>query len=54
LLSYKVKKVIREKYPEESYGVYFKEFPDEKGGIDLMIVFFIKNLSGSVKQMTSK
>lgn len=40
MLSYKVKKVIREKYPEESYGVYFKEFPDEKEGIDLMIVSF--------------
>ena len=36
----RVKKVIREKYPEESYGVYFNEFPDEKEGIDLMIVSF--------------
>ena len=40
----KVKKVIREKYPEESYGVYFNEFPDEKEGIGFNDSFILSKI----------
>ena len=39
----KVKKVMREKYQNDSYGVYYNEFPNEIDGKDLMVVSFYQN-----------
>lgn len=38
-----VKKVMREKYLDDSYGVYYNEFTSEKDGKDLMIVSFYQD-----------
>jgi len=39
----KIKKVMREKYPENSYGIYYNEFPNENDGRDLGFVSFYQN-----------
>ncbi len=41
----KIKRVMREKYPDSSYGVYYNEFPNENEGMDLMIVSFYQKSS---------
>lgn len=35
-----IKKVFKEKYPNDSFGVYYNEFPNDKVGKDLAIVSF--------------
>lgn len=39
----KVKRVMREKYQDDSYGVYYNEFPSEMDGNDLMVVSFYQD-----------
>jgi len=41
----KIKKVMKEKYPENSYGVYTNEFPNDKEGKDIAIVSFYQKSS---------
>ena len=41
----KVAKVMKEKYPERTYGVYTNELPATKDGRDLTMVFFFDDMA---------
>ncbi len=46
----KIKRVFKEKYPDDSFGVYFNEFPNDKEGKDLGVVSFYESSGWLVKK----
>lgn len=49
VLMKKAKKVFNEKYPDNSFGVYYNEFPNYRDGKDLAVVSFYENSSWLAK-----
>lgn len=49
VLMKKIKRVFNEKYPDNSFGVYYNEFPNYRDGKDLGVISFYENSSWLAK-----